>query len=109
MGSREDLAGTVERVGAKITRFSPSDEVFGAGYGSFAEYAVAPEKRLAHKLLAGPRKAHRVWMGLEILLPLAGTAVPDRGGRPPHLCGRLSGLGGIQLQIAAVGMPAPSR
>lgn len=44
-----DLAGTVERVGAKVARFSPGDEVFGGGVGTFAEYAAAPEKRLALK------------------------------------------------------------
>lgn len=45
----QDLAGTVERVGAEVTRFSPGDEVFGGGFGAFAEYAAAPEKRLALK------------------------------------------------------------
>jgi NADPH:quinone reductase-like Zn-dependent oxidoreductase len=44
-----DLAGTVEAVGAKVTRFSVGDEVYGVGRGSFAEYAVAPEAKLAHK------------------------------------------------------------
>jgi NADPH:quinone reductase-like Zn-dependent oxidoreductase len=44
-----DVAGTVEAVGADVTRFQPGDEVFGWADGSFAEYASAPEDHLAHK------------------------------------------------------------
>jgi NADPH:quinone reductase-like Zn-dependent oxidoreductase len=44
------LAGVVEAVGAKVTRFKPGDEVFGMSRtGSWAEYSVAPEKLLARK------------------------------------------------------------
>jgi NADPH:quinone reductase-like Zn-dependent oxidoreductase len=44
-----ELAGTVVAVGAAVTRFAVGDEVFGIGPGSFAEYAVAREDKLAHK------------------------------------------------------------
>ncbi len=44
-----DLAGVVEAVGRDVTRFAPGDEVFGIGKGAFAEYAVAPEGKLAPK------------------------------------------------------------
>jgi NADPH:quinone reductase-like Zn-dependent oxidoreductase len=44
-----DLAGHVESIGKNVTRFKPGDEVFGAGNGSFAEYAVTTERRLAPK------------------------------------------------------------
>ncbi|MDR6988351.1 NADPH:quinone reductase-like Zn-dependent oxidoreductase [Paenarthrobacter nitroguajacolicus] len=44
-----DLAGTVEAVGSKVTRFAAGDEVFGSGTGTFAEYAAAREDRLAPK------------------------------------------------------------
>jgi NADPH:quinone reductase-like Zn-dependent oxidoreductase len=44
-----DVAGTVVAVGSAVTRFSAGDEVFGFGRGSFAEYAVAREEKLAHK------------------------------------------------------------
>jgi len=44
-----DVAGTVAAVGSAVTRFVVGDEVFGVGPGSFAEYAVAREDKLAHK------------------------------------------------------------
>src|SRR5438445_6323950 len=44
-----ELAGTVEAVGTGVTRFQPGDAVFGIGEGSFAEYVVAKEDRLAPK------------------------------------------------------------
>ena len=44
-----DLAGRVEAVGRKATRFRSGDEVFGTGTGAFAEYACAPENTLALK------------------------------------------------------------
>jgi NADPH:quinone reductase-like Zn-dependent oxidoreductase len=44
-----DLAGTVAAVGPGVIKFSPGDEVFGTGKGSFAEYTVAPQDQLASK------------------------------------------------------------
>ena len=47
-----DIAGRVEAVGPDVTRFGPGDEVYGdnlALMGGFAEYALVPEKALAHK------------------------------------------------------------
>jgi NADPH:quinone reductase-like Zn-dependent oxidoreductase len=44
-----EVAGTVEAVGAQVTRFRPGDEVFGWCDGAFAEYAMAPEDHLAVK------------------------------------------------------------
>ena len=44
-----DLAGTVVAIGSAVTRFAVGDEVYGFGRGSFAEYAVAREDKLARK------------------------------------------------------------
>ena len=44
-----DVAGVVVEAGAAVTRFAVGDEVFGVAPGSFAEYAVANESRIAPK------------------------------------------------------------
>src|SRR5262245_44303289 len=44
-----DFAGVVEAVGESVTRIQPGDHVFGTCEGSFAQYACAPEERLAPK------------------------------------------------------------
>jgi NADPH:quinone reductase-like Zn-dependent oxidoreductase len=48
-----DIAGTVESVGSKVTRFKPGDAVFGdtseRGRGGFAEYVCAAEDALVLK------------------------------------------------------------
>ncbi len=48
-----DIAGTVEAVGSRVSRFRPGDGVFGdlsaCGFGAFAEYACASEDALELK------------------------------------------------------------
>src|SRR5438477_10888551 len=44
-----DVAGEVIAVGRAVTQFKPGDAVFGAGRGTFAEYACAAETNLATK------------------------------------------------------------
>jgi NADPH:quinone reductase-like Zn-dependent oxidoreductase len=44
-----EMAGVVEAVGAKVTRFKPGDEVFGSARSALAEYVCVAEDRLALK------------------------------------------------------------
>src|SRR3954453_1435285 len=44
-----DVAGTVEDVGAAVTRFVVGEEVFGISEGAFAEFACVREDKLARK------------------------------------------------------------
>jgi NADPH:quinone reductase-like Zn-dependent oxidoreductase len=44
-----DVAGTVEAVGPAVTKFAVGDQVYGVAPGSFAEYAVTREDKLAQK------------------------------------------------------------
>jgi NADPH:quinone reductase-like Zn-dependent oxidoreductase len=44
-----DVAGEVEAVGKKVTKFKPGDAVFGACRAAFAEYACAAESKIAIK------------------------------------------------------------
>ncbi|MGQ0535809.1 MAG: NAD(P)-dependent alcohol dehydrogenase [Methanobacteriota archaeon] len=60
-----DLAGEVESVGTDVTAFAPGEAVFGTGDGTFAEFAVAREDRLA-------RKPERVSFEEAAAVPVAG-------------------------------------
>jgi NADPH:quinone reductase-like Zn-dependent oxidoreductase len=44
-----DMAGHVEAIGEKVTRFQPGDAVFAACHGALAEYACAAEDEVAIK------------------------------------------------------------
>jgi NADPH:quinone reductase-like Zn-dependent oxidoreductase len=44
-----NFAGVVEVVGAGVDAFAPGDEVYGASRGTFAQYAVAPVRKVAPK------------------------------------------------------------
>lgn len=97
----QDLAGTVERVGAKVTRFGRGDEVFGGGFGAFAEYAAAPENRLAIKP-AGLSFDEAAALPLAGLTALQG--IRDAAGvEPGHkvlINGASGGVGTYAVQIA---------
>ncbi len=92
-----DVAGRVEAVGARVTRFRPGDEVFGeisdSGLGGFAEYVCAREDLLVAKpasmsfeeaaalpvaaltALQGLRDEGRVEAGQRVLINGAGGGV----------------------------------
>jgi NADPH:quinone reductase-like Zn-dependent oxidoreductase len=96
-----DLAGRVEAVGASVTRFRPGDEVFGAGDGSFAEYAAVGEEKLARKPanLAFEQAAAVPTSALTALEGLRDVA-RVRAGQHVLVIGAGGGVGTFAVQIA---------
>ncbi len=97
-----DVAGTVVEVGVKVTRFSPGDQVYGVAPGSFAEYAVTGENRLAHK------PANLSFAEASVIPISAGTALQaltDAGkvqpGQSVLITGASGGVGSYAVQLAA--------
>ncbi|MEP6462387.1 MAG: NAD(P)-dependent alcohol dehydrogenase [Frankiaceae bacterium] len=82
----QDVAGIVAAAGSAVSRFSAGDKVYGIGRGSFAEYTVAREDKLARKpgnvtfaqaavvpisaltALQGLRDAGRIQRGQQVLI-----------------------------------------
>ena len=96
-----DLAGVVEAVGENVTAFKPGDEVFGAGNGTFAEYAVARED----KLLAKPENlTFEQAAAVAVSGSTALQAVRDHGrvkpGQEVLIIGASGGVGTYAVQIA---------
>jgi NADPH:quinone reductase-like Zn-dependent oxidoreductase len=97
-----DFAGTVEAVGAKVTRFKPGDEVFGGRNGALAEYVVVRDDR------AVVPKPASVSFEQAAALPIAGVTalqvVRDRGRVGPGtrvlINGASGGVGTFAVQIA---------
>jgi NADPH:quinone reductase-like Zn-dependent oxidoreductase len=100
-----DLAGTVEAVGAGVTRFAVGDKVYGIGRGSFAEYAVAREDKLAPKPVNLSFEQAAV---VPISASTALQALTDHGrieaGQQVLVIGASGGVGSYAVQLAtAVG------
>ena len=96
-----DLAGTVVAVGSAVTRFSPGEEVFGTGHGSYAEYAVAPEDQLARKPgnLSFEQAAVVPVSGLTALQALTDVGRVETGQRV-LIIGASGGVGSYAVQLA---------
>jgi NADPH:quinone reductase-like Zn-dependent oxidoreductase len=96
-----DLAGVVEAVGRDVTGFAPGDEVFGIGTGTFAEYAVAPEGKLAPKPanLTFEQAAAIAISGLTALQALRDVAAV-RAGQRVLVIGASGGVGTYAVQVA---------
>jgi NADPH:quinone reductase-like Zn-dependent oxidoreductase len=96
-----DVAGVVETVGKGVTRFQPGDEVFGVGKGTFAEYARAPENKLAHKpaSLTFEQAAVVAISGLTALQGLRDKGKVQPGQRV-LIIGASGGVGTFAVQIA---------
>ena len=97
-----NVAGVVEAVGHDVTRFQPGDEVFGIGKGTFAEYARAPENKLAPKPanLTFEQAAAVAVSGLTALQGLRdhGRVQP---GQAVLITGASGGVGTFAVQLAA--------
>ena len=97
-----DVAGTIVQIGSDVTDFKPGDEVFGiAPKGSFAEYAVAPTKKLVHK-------PARLTFEQAAVVPVSATtamqALRDVGhvkpGQHVLIIGASGGVGTYAVQLA---------
>jgi NADPH:quinone reductase-like Zn-dependent oxidoreductase len=97
-----DLAGHIEAVGGRATRFRPGDAVFGwTDNGSYAEYTSAPEDHLAPKPAA-------VSFEQAAAVPISGLAalqaVRDVGevrpGQRVLVLGAAGGVGSFAVQLA---------
>lgn len=96
-----DVAGVVEAVGETVTRFQPGDEVFGIAKGSFAEYALAAEAKLAPKpaRLSMQQAAAVAVSGLTALQGLRDHGMVQPGQRVLVL-GASGGVGHFAVQVA---------
>nr|MDQ5819414.1 NAD(P)-dependent alcohol dehydrogenase [Actinomycetota bacterium] len=96
-----DVAGVVEAVGKNVTRFQPGDEVFGIGKGSYAEYAGAPEDKLAPKPanLTFEQAAVVTISGLTALQGLRDNGRVEPG-QEVLIIGASGGVGTFAVQIA---------
>jgi NADPH:quinone reductase-like Zn-dependent oxidoreductase len=96
-----DVAGTVAGVGSSVTRFTVGDQVYGIAPGSFAEYAVAREDKLA-------RKPVNLSFAQAAVVPVsAGTALRAlrdvgrvHGGQSVLVLGASGGVGTYAVQLA---------
>jgi NADPH:quinone reductase-like Zn-dependent oxidoreductase len=94
-----DVAGTVEAVGAKVTRFRPGDEVFGTCSGAFAEYARAKATAVVPKPANVPfeQAGATPISGCTALKATRGIAPGDR----VLVIGAGGGVGSFAVQLAA--------
>ncbi len=96
-----DVAGRVMAVGSEVTRFSVGDEVFGIAKGSYAEYAVVAEGKLALKPanVTHEQAAVSAVSGITAL-----EALTDVGhlqaGQKVLVVGASGGVGSFAVQIA---------
>ena len=96
-----DVAGVVETIGENVSRFQPGDEVFGVGKGTFAEYTLAREEKLAHRPanLTFEQAAAVAISGLTALQGLRDHGQVEPGQRV-LIIGASGGVGTFAVQIA---------
>jgi NADPH:quinone reductase-like Zn-dependent oxidoreductase len=92
-----DVAGVVEAVGEKVTRFRPGDEVFGIGRATFAEYATARMVVPKPANLTFEQAAALPVSGCTALAALRGV----EAGQRVLVIGAGGGVGSYAVQMAA--------
>jgi NADPH:quinone reductase-like Zn-dependent oxidoreductase len=96
-----DVAGQVEAIGRRVTRFTPGDEVFGACPGAFAEYACASESMLVTK---PPQVTFEQAAAVPVAAFTALRGLRDKGriqpGQKVLINGAAGGVGTFAVQIA---------
>lgn len=96
-----DFAGTVEAVGADVTRFRPGDDVFGWGAGAFAEFAHASEDQLVDKPSDLTfEQAAAIGVSASTALQLLRDDGAVRPGHKVLINGASGGVGTFAVQIA---------
>jgi NADPH:quinone reductase-like Zn-dependent oxidoreductase len=96
-----DMAGRVEAVGRKVTRFRPGDEVFAACSHSLAEYVrVAEDKAALKPLNLTFRQAAAVPTAAITALQLLRDIGKVQSGRKVLINGASGGVGTFAVQIA---------
>ena len=96
-----DVAGTVEAVGASVTRFSVGDAVFGIGSGTWAELASVREDKLALKPESlSFEQAAVVPISALTALQAVRAAGHVQPGRQVLVTGASGGVGSYAVQLA---------
>jgi len=97
-----DFSGTVEAVGAKVTRFKPGDEVFGGKFGALADYVAVREERAI--ALKPANISHEQAAAVAIAAITALQGLRDKGhiraGEKVLINGASGGVGTFAVQIA---------
>ena len=97
-----DVAGTVVAAGPRVTRFSAGDEVFGFGRGTFAEYAVAREDKLALKPASASFEQAAVVPVSAVTALMALTDIGHvQAAQKVLITGASGGVGSYAVQLAA--------
>lgn len=96
-----DVSGRVVEVGDDVERFGVGDEVFGIARGSYAEFAVADEVKLAQKPgnITFEQAAVAAISGITALQALADVAKIEPG-QSVLVIGASGGVGTYAVQIA---------
>lgn len=111
-----DVAGTVVAVGPGVERFAVGDEVFGIGRGTYAEYALASQDKLAHTPsgVSSEQAAVAAVSGITALQALTGVGRLEPG-QSVLVIGASGGVGSYAVQIATAlgatvtGVASPSK